>query len=174
MTKGKRIFRIIGYTLLAVFIIIQFIRPERNDKTDGNADLASIASNLQMPDDVKNIMKTACTDCHSNHTEYPWYNNIQPVAWWLNDHVTEGKKALNFSIFTEYRPYRQFHKFEQVVKLVKKDAMPLSSYLIIHRDAKLNQEQKNAITSWAEARMNSMREEYPADSLVNPNAKTAR
>jgi hypothetical protein len=175
MTKRKKIFRITGFSLLVIFIIIQFIRPERNTKVNENEDLAQIASSLQIPAPVNDILKTACFDCHSNYTVYPWYSNIQPAGWWLQGHINDGKKALNFSIFTQYRLYRQYHKLESIIKLVKKDAMPLPSYLIIHKDAKLDDAKKKAIYDWANARLQDMRDNNPPDSLVNPqdaNRKT--
>ncbi|HYE55151.1 MAG TPA: heme-binding domain-containing protein, partial [Chitinophagaceae bacterium] len=86
----------------------------------------------------------------SNNTEYPWYTNIQPVGWWMQDHVDVGKKQLNFSEFGTYPAEGQHHKMEEVIEQVKGDHMPLNSYLWMHGDAKLNAEQKNKVIEWAE------------------------
>src|SRR4028118_485047 len=75
--------------VLVILIVIQFIRPTRNTSS---AVLPSDISNvLALPADVQPILKRACYDCHSNNTSYPWYMNIQPVAWYLAHHVDEGK-----------------------------------------------------------------------------------
>jgi hypothetical protein len=156
----KRTFQI----LLLAFIVIQFIRPEKN-KAEGisNDDISKIYA---VPADVQTILKTSCYDCHSNNTVYPWYANIQPVAWWLDDHVKEGKKELDFSAFAGYSIRRQYRKLEEINELVKEGEMPLDSYLWIHNDAKLNAQQKLALANWVTAVRDTIKANYPADSLV--------
>ena len=95
-----------------------------------------------VPDSVTQILKTSCYDCHSNNTVYPWYSKIQPVAWWLNDHIEEGKREINFSEFATYRIGRQYKKMDEIIKQVKEDEMPLSSYTLIHKNAILTQKSK--------------------------------
>ena len=156
----KRSFQI----LLLVFIIIQFIRPAKN-KSEGisNNDISKI---YPVPENVQAILKTSCYDCHSNNTVYPWYASIQPVAWWLDDHIQEGKKELNFSEFASYRIGRQYRKLDEINKEVKEDAMPLDNYLWIHKYAKLDDQQKLALASWVVSVRDSIKANYPADSLV--------
>jgi hypothetical protein len=155
----------IAYILLAVLVIIQFFRPAKNINTTYSATANDISKLYTVPENVLGILKTSCYDCHSNNTSYPWYNNIQPVAWWLNNHVAEGKREINFNEFASYQARRQYKKMEEVIEQVKEDEMPLSSYTIIHKDAKLSQEQKVALTDWAEAIRNDIESKYPPDSL---------
>lgn len=133
--------------LLVVFIIIQFIRPTRNLAASGPQHIEAI---YPMPDNVKQIMRVACYDCHSDSTRYPWYNNVQPVAWWLNHHIGEAKDELNFSQFGTYNKQKQVKKLQKVKSAVTKGWMPLDSYLWIHKDAKLSPEQAKAIADWAD------------------------
>jgi hypothetical protein len=114
------------------------------------------------------MLEVACNDCHSNKTRYPWYSNVQPVAWWLAGHVNDGKRHLNFSEFTKRKIAVQNHKFEEIVEMVKEHEMPLSSYTFAgtHPDAELTDEQRVAITDWATTQMDSLKKWYPADSLV--------
>src|SRR6187549_2563283 len=118
----KRTFQI----LLLVFIIIQFIRPEKN-KAEGISK-NDISTLYPVPANVQSILKTSCYDCHSNNTVYPWYSKIQPFAWWLNNHIQDGKKDLNFSEFASYRIRKQYKKLEEINELVKEGEMPLDSY----------------------------------------------
>lgn len=150
--------------ILIIFALIQFIRPPKN-KSQGISD-KDISTLYPMPDSIKSILEVACNDCHSNNTRYPWYAEIQPVAWWLNDHVIEGKKALNFSEFTKYRIRKQYIKFDEINELVKDNQMPLESYTWIHKDAKLNKQQKLAIMNWTTTIRDSIRLQYPPDSLI--------
>jgi len=159
-TIAKRFFQL----LLLALIVIQFFRPAKN-KSEGMSknDITTLYS---VPQDVQDILKRSCNDCHSNNTVYPWYAEIQPVAWWLNDHIQEGKKDLNFSEFATYRLRRQYKKLEEINELVKENKMPLNSYLWIHTDAKLNDQQKLTLANWVEAVRDTMEAKYPIDSLI--------
>ena len=149
----------------AVLVIIQFIRPEKNLSDD---QTYAVATKYAVPDNVKNTLKVACDDCHSNKTEYPWYANIQPVAWFLDHHVTDGKRHLNFSNFTSRPVAYQNHKFEETIEMIKENEMPLPSYTYfgLHSGAKLTEDQKQILIKWAETNMDSLKAQYPADSLV--------
>lgn len=150
--------------LIIIFIAIQFFRPERN--TSAAASPQHISSKFSIPDDVTHVLSTSCYDCHSNNTRYPWYFRVQPVAWWLNNHVSEGKRHLNFDEYTSYNLRRQYHKFEEIIEMVQEDEMPLPSYLVMHNNARLNQDQKDKIISWSNSCMDAMKSAYPLDSLV--------
>ena len=92
-------FKKILLALLALFLIIQLFRPEKNNSNDlTNA----ITIKYEVPEEVAVILKNACNDCHTNNTVYPWYANIQPAAWWLEEHVVDGKRHLNLSDFINF------------------------------------------------------------------------
>ena len=128
-------------------MVIKFIRPEKNKAATISAN--DITRHYAVPADVNKILSRACNDCHSNNTSYPWYSNIQPVGWWLANHVKDGKKHLNFSEFASYEPKRQHHKLEEVIEEVKENHMPLDSYLWIHDEAKLSADDKKTVLLWA-------------------------
>jgi len=151
--------------LLAILVLLQFIRPEKNNSGDQTYD---ISTKYEVPQQVASILKVACNDCHTNNTRYPWYSNIQPVGWWLNDHVNHGKGHLNFSEFTKRNVAVQNHKFEEVVEMVEEKEMPLASYTNfgLHPEANLSDDQRNILIDWAKAQMELLASQYPADSLV--------
>lgn len=150
--------------LLVGLIIIQFFRPAQNKSAAHSPN--DIAVIYNEPDDVRTILNKACNDCHSNNTRYPWYNNIQPVAWWLDKHVKDGKRELNFDEVGSYSLRRQYHKMEEVADMVKDGEMPLSSYTLIHTDAKLTNQEKTILIDWANSIKATMKATYPADSLI--------
>lgn len=156
----------IVYLLVIVLIIIQFFRPAKNINTSASATENDITKLYTVPENVQSILKTSCYDCHSNNTAYPWYNNIQPVAWWLKNHVDEGKREINFNEFASYNIRRQYKKLDEVIEQVKENEMPLSSYTLIHTNAKLSEEQKLLVTNWAEGIRKEIASKYPADSLI--------
>ena len=118
---------------------------------------------------MESILEVSCKDCHSNNTVYPWYNNFQPVMWFINKHVNEGKAELNFDEYGDYNLRRKYHKMEKIVEVLDENEMPLTSFTIIHRDANLNIEQKTALINWAHANMEDMKSKYPLDSLLKKN-----
>jgi hypothetical protein len=142
--------------LLLALIVIQFFRPEKNQSTGSSP--TDITTKYAVPVNVQSVLKRSCYDCHSNNTTYPWYDNIQPVAWWLSHHIHEGKEELNFSEFTAYPPKKARHKLEEVGEAVTDGWMPLGSYLWIHHDAKLKPEEAKLIADWADG----LRKQIPA------------
>ncbi len=135
--------------LLLVVVIIQFVRPERNQFKLTNSN--DIGMHYTIPENVQAILKVACYDCHSNYSVYPWYTNIQPVGWWLQHHIDEGKDELNFSEFATYSKKRKAHKMEEVAEMVEEGEMPLKSYTLIHKDAVLSKEDAQLLVNWAKA-----------------------
>ncbi len=149
--------------LLTILLIIQFIHPKRN-RAEG-AQPNYIGNVYNVPADTKNILEKACNDCHSNNTVYPWYCNFQPIDWWINKHVKNGKKHLNYDEYTNKSTYYQYHKMEETIEMVEDNKMPLNSYTWIHKDAKLTPAEKTTLINWAKSVMTTMEARYPPDSL---------
>jgi hypothetical protein len=146
MSRSKKIL----YGILAVLIVIQFIRPDRNNGTLDGAN--EISKKYNVPANVQTILNQSCYDCHSNKTNYPWYSNIQPVGWWLQySHINDGKRHLNFSEYATYPEKKAKHKFEEIADEVKEGGMPLGTYTFLHHDAALSAEQSKILTEWAES-----------------------
>ena len=160
----KRVIKVILIILLIALIAIQFIKPQKNS----GEEIANnqITAKYSVPENVQQILKVSCYDCHSNTTKYPWYSHIQPIAWFLNDHITSGKKQLNFSTFSTSSPMRRYKKFKEIGEQVKKGDMPLTSYTLIHRNAVLNTEEKSELELWTANSMKEMEAQYPVDSLI--------
>jgi uncharacterized membrane protein len=144
----KKALRFTAIALLLVLVAAQFFRSPRNSGvTEGPQ---SIVAQHAVPANVRGILQRACYDCHSNNTTYPWYAAVQPVAWWLNKHVSEGKAELNFSEFAAYDAKRAVRKLEATADEVHERHMPLKSYLLVHREAKLTDAEVALVTGWAE------------------------
>lgn len=138
----KWIFRI----LFLAFIVIQFKQIDRSvPKYDKKQDFLTI---MNPPEKVSNLFKSACYDCHSYETKYPWYTYVAPVSWWIADHVKEGREEMNFSLWGTYSTGKAMHKLEESIEEVSEGHMPLPSYTIMHGTAELNTEQIDALTGW--------------------------
>jgi hypothetical protein len=157
--------KVLALSVVGLLVVIQFIRPERNLSNDNTFH---VSTRYAIPDGVKASLQAACNDCHSNSTRYPWYSNVQPVAWWLNSHVTEGKRHLNLSVFTSRPIAYQNHKFEEIVEMVEEGEMPLPSYTLLglHAEARLTDAQRAELVTWAKSQMDTLKANYPPDSLV--------
>lgn len=156
-------FKKIALALLVVFVVMQFFRPAKNTST---VAAANIASKYNTPNNVQAVLKKACNDCHSNNTVYPWYAELQPLGWWLDHHVDEGKEELNLDDFLNYSLRKQYHKLEEITEQVKTGEMPLNSYTWTHKDAILTMEEKLLLTSWSQGIRTQMEQQYPMDSLI--------
>lgn len=142
--------RVVLIIVLAL-VVIQFFRPKNiSSQPQSNA----IQQHYKVPENTQLLLKNACYDCHSNNTNYPWYNNIQPVAWWLANHVNEGKEHLNFDEFNAYSIEKKRKKLSEISEQIKEEEMPLWSYTLIHTNAKLSRDQQQQIINWA----NTLRE----------------
>jgi len=145
--------------LLLVLVIAQFFRP---DKNDGNLEsVNAFVAETKPSNEVKAILVESCFDCHSDHTRYPWYNNITPINYWLADHVAHGRKHLNVSKWEAYSVERKDHKFEEIIEMINVKEMPLKSYTYTHSEANLSDTQIKQITDWA----NQVRIDY---ALIKP------
>lgn len=137
-----------------LMLVIQFFRPERNISPSVSPN--AIEANYQVPKEIGVLLRTSCYDCHSNNTVYPWYSHIQPFSWWLQNHVNDGKEELNFDQFNTYSIKKKKHKLDEVVEVIEKDEMPLSSYTLIHRKAVLSAQDKDKIIAWAKGLKNAI------------------
>ena len=150
---------------IVILILVQFIKVDKNESTDLSYD---ISTSYPVSNDLSQLLKVSCYDCHSNNTTYSWYSEIQPVAWWLDHHVQDGKKHLNFSEFTKTKIAVQNHKFEEIIEMVEDKEMPLPSYtyLGLHPQANLTDNQRDLIVNWGINQMSYLKSNFPKDSLV--------
>ena len=141
-----KIRRIIALVFLLVFIGIQFI-PTTYNQSDLVPETDFMLVN-NVPESIKKKLQVSCYDCHSNNTEYPWYNKIQPVTWILEDHINKGKAELNFNKWDSLSNRRKASKLRSIVKQVESGEMPLDSYTLIHKDAKFSEAETEEIIKW--------------------------
>jgi len=119
--------------LVLAFLAVQFVRPEKNlSPAPSRTDLLALHP---PPAEVKRLLQVGCYDCHSDNTRYPWYAELQPLGWWLAQHVRDGKRELNLSSFGELSPKKQASKLEEMVDVISRREMPLESYTITARGA---------------------------------------
>jgi len=149
----KHLKRII-IVLVITFIGIQFI-PRTYNLSDTISE-NDISNTFDIPKNIQLILETSCYDCHSNNTEYPWYNKIQPISYFMEGHINEGKEELNFSEVGSYSNRRLKSKFKSIISQIDDEEMPMFSYTLIHRNAILSEENKKEIKNWVSINLNNI------------------
>lgn len=141
----RLLLKIVLVTIALIFVAIQFFQPEKNESTDSEN---LIFKHEQIPDNVQQILKNACFDCHTNNTKYLWYHRISPVSWMVNNHIVEGKKELNFSEWGKLDNYDKIGALEDMRQELEQKTMPIKQYVWMHKEAKLTDNDRAAIIAW--------------------------
>lgn len=141
-----RLFKKILLVLVIVFVVFQFIQPAYNKNRQVLP--TDLTKTVSVPNDVQIVLRKACYDCHSNNTNYPWYMNVQPVGWVMASHIKDGKENLNFSEFGSYSNRKQANKLRAILQSIDDGSMPISSYAMLHADAKLDKKSNDLIREW--------------------------
>lgn len=136
---------------LIILFGIQFIQIDKeNPIADAGKDFLNSSLVSQ---EIKSSMQAACYDCHSYKTKYPWYTNISPINYWVKGHIDHGRQKLNFSLWQDYEPKKQHHKLEECIEEIKENHMPLKSYIWMHPQAKLSDQDKEMLLNYFDQKM---------------------
>lgn len=141
----KKIIRIILIVLMIALIVMQFFRPEKNN--GGYDTVTAFETETKVSPEVASILRANCYDCHSNQTEYPWYGEVAPFSFWMQDHIKHAKGHFNVSEWDTYSTKKKDHKLEEVLEMLEKGEMPLDSYTWIHGN--LKKDDQKLLLQWA-------------------------
>ncbi|MFO7894233.1 MAG: heme-binding domain-containing protein [Longimicrobiales bacterium] len=128
--------------LVLLFLILQLVPAAA-------ADNPPVEEEVTAPTEVLQILRQSCYDCHSHETAWPWYASVAPSKWLVRSHVEDARSDLNFSTWNHYDADEAAHKWEEVAEEVEEEHMPLRSYRIIHRDARLTDADRERLVEWA-------------------------
>lgn len=133
----NRFFRKKGGVTLALLILllvaIQFVRPK--------LDNPPVTSDFTAPPAVKEIIKRACYDCHSNETNLAWFDKIVPAYWLVANHTKQGRAVLNFSYWDILSKPQQAAKLFESINQIEFNIMPLKQYNWLHHGGRINAEE---------------------------------
>ena len=132
--------------LLVVIAIAQFIQPDRSVPEQRD----DLFTSVDAPPEIKKLVIGACYDCHSFDTDYPWYGYITPVNFWLQDHINEGREALNFS---EWKQFAGTEHAREAGEETREGEMPPPDYARMHDHARLTLEQTQQVANWFDAHL---------------------
>jgi len=132
---------------IILFAIAQFFNPQKNEYT--SIPESDFILNEKPSQQITSIIKESCYDCHSNNTNYPWYDRITPVNFWLKGHIKGAKEELNFSEWKLYSAKKKVHKLDEFIEVLENNEMPLSSYTLMHSETKLTDDETKLLINWA-------------------------
>ena len=132
--------------IILLFLVVQFIGIDKSvPKLEGYLDFIELES---PPNEIANLIRTTCYDCHSFETKYPWYSNVAPISWTLGSHVRNGREYLNFSVWGNYKNDVKKDLLYKSYKQIGARQMPLANYLLLHKEARINNSQLEEFYSW--------------------------
>ena len=138
--------KIIWGIILLIIIVPQFIPVDRPEIDKDNSN--DLITNNESPENIANLLKTSCYDCHSNQTVYPWYANVAPVSWLVVRDVKLGREELNFSNWENMSKMDKAKLLDDISEEVEEAEMPLPIYFITHGDAKLSDDDRKALQAY--------------------------
>ena len=131
---------------MIVFVLIQFIGIDKSaPKVEPYLDFISMEL---PPKEIETLIKTTCYDCHSYETKYPSYSAVAPISWSIGSHVSNGRDHLNFSIWGNYEKEVQKDLLYKCYKQIGARQMPLASYLLFHKEAKIEHSKLEEFYNW--------------------------
>ena len=146
----KNIRKVILLIIAGIVIVIQFIPVDRTNPP--------VTADLWAPEDVKEILKNSCYDCHSNETDWPWYSYVTPVSWLVSNDVNDARRHLNFSDWENMNMSARKKMLDEIWEEIEGGEMPLSIYTFMHSDAKISDEQLKFIFNWTQVAADSIPE----------------
>ena len=124
--------------LAVVLVAIQLVPVARTNPP--------VVATVPAPPEVAAILRRACFDCHSNETIWPPQAYVAPVSWLVAHDVEEGRDELNFS---DWGPRQEKRVAKELAKAVEEGEMPPFLYVVAHPGAKLSQDDRALLSSWA-------------------------
>jgi len=152
--KNKK--KLILGILIIIFVLLQIYPSEKPSVTIDNPNDLIVTD--KVPEAIALKLKTACYDCHSNKTKFPWYSNIAPMKWLIYDHINHGREELNFSEWNTLTIDDKADALDDISSMILDGDMPLSGYVKFHSEAKLSEADREAIAAWADDMLDSLYE----------------
>ena len=126
---------------VVLFVAIQLVPVNRSNPP--------VEADFDAPEAVAAVLRTACYDCHSNETRWPWYSYVAPVSWLVAHDVEEARSEFSFSHWGQLGEHERNELREEIWEEVEEGEMPLAIYRLMHSEASLSQDQLDTLRDWA-------------------------
>jgi len=133
---------------VAVFAGLQMIPVDRsNPPVDAPR---TIFASEALPAKVETVLRRSCQDCHSNQTRWPWYSYVAPMSWIVAHDVHAARRQMNLSEWAAYSDKKRESRLNGICEQVVNGDMPEGKYALIHRRARVTEDERAAICQWVE------------------------
>jgi len=150
----KKKIKFLGYALVVVIVLLQLFPSDKPMVSAENPDDLFVTN--EVPENIASMLKSACYDCHSNESKFPWYSNIAPVKWLVYDDINHAREELNFSEWNTIKKSDKGELLDDISTVISEGEMPLEKYVLLHSEAKLSEEDREAIVNWADEMLDSL------------------
>ncbi|NNC83183.1 MAG: heme-binding domain-containing protein [Flavobacteriales bacterium] len=142
--------------LIILLALMQFKGIDRsNPPVEENEDFFAVH---ESPTETRSLIQTACYDCHSHTTEYPWYSHVAPISWWLRGHIDHAREKVNFSTWSRLDNSDRLHALKECQEVLIDKEMPMLPYMIAHREAWLDEEERQDLAQFFQSIEASIKE----------------
>jgi hypothetical protein len=117
------------------------------------------------------LFQRACQNCHSQQTEWPWYNHVAPMSWMIARDVQQARMHMNMSQWQDYSTDDRLRLLSAIGSAVRNHDMPVQRYLLLHPEARLTDAERHEIYSWT--RTERKRLATPSGDVPNSSRPTA-
>lgn len=107
---------------------------------------------------TERLFTSACGDCHSNLTRWPWYADVAPSSWLIEHDIEEGRDKLNLSELG-----RTEIELDEITEKVRDGSMPPWQYKLIHSDARLTGAERETLIRGLTATLRGVAQEGGAE-----------
>jgi len=135
--------KLIIYTFIAILVVLFIV-----NSIPVKMSNPPITSDIKTPNNVKNILRESCYDCHSNETIWYWYTEFAPISWLIARDVNEGRSYLNFSTWDKYSTTEKKELLAESIETIQEGEMPMKIYALMHPEAEINKDELNVLITW--------------------------
>jgi hypothetical protein len=135
-----KLFLKVGAILAVVLLALQLVRPGITDKP--------ASAELQVAQNVRVILDRSCYSCHSDQRRLSWFDQIVPAYWLVRHDVLKARGRLDFSTLGAQPEAAQKAALYEGVNMIGLGAMPLPQFTMVHPDAKVSQEDIQALETY--------------------------
>ena len=138
----------VGIAAAVVFAGLQAIPVDRSNPAVDQS--RTIFATEALPAKVETVLRRSCADCHSNQTRWPWYSYVAPTSWIVAHDVHAARRQMNFSEWAGYSERKREERLNGICEQVVNGDMPEGKYALIHRRARVTEDERAAICQWVE------------------------
>jgi heme-binding protein len=155
----------VGLAFSSLFLIWPlasvFVHPLSHETSDRAG--APLLPGADIPPSVADVFSHACANCHSEKTRWPWYSQVAPVSWFVENDVKHAREHLNLSRWDSLQAADRRMLLTAIATVIENREMPPHKYVVFHPEAKLSADDSTRVIEWSRAERRRLR--APASSL---------